>query len=332
MKKIADKLVEIAENAGRVYSAGYEKGRVKGREDGYENGYESGYGKGREDGYESGYGEGYGKGYDNGCADCEGRPCVSVGAGYIYMAEDGIYYESPVEDEEIYLDEEVSGRAEVSDGTLCVSVGFGWSSPQVERIRRISLSLSAPENDGASVSYIYPRDMTVREEGGSAEASLILEGYRGDLTGDEPFRIEVSFELYDNMTEGVDKRTVFFEDWHSGTSKETLLSFEHGLGAKPRYVAVIADDVSAIESVTPPAATPQVIVQADGLYNAETQESYVRTYLRHSESGMHNGAMDAGAFKLIHGWDEKRVYINSAYDKYAWAPASVTTYTMICIV
>ena len=82
MKKIADKLTELAGNVERVYSAGYDRG------------YEKGHTDGRDEGYEEGY------------ADQGGRPYTDVYAGCIQFLPGNELYYDVYGDSENY-DEEV---------------------------------------------------------------------------------------------------------------------------------------------------------------------------------------------------------------------------------
>ena len=132
--------------------------------------------------------------------------------------------------------------------------------------------------------------------------------------------------------EGIDVRRVAFADWHNGTSKESLVAFGHGLGVKPAFVAFVADDISAIERAALPSGINSVICQADGMYNAHSGAYCPATFVRYRESafGYSSRVPNDGSNRLIVEWDDKYVYVNANGSAEAWAPESVTTYTMIC--
>ena len=129
----------------------------------------------------------------------------------------------------------------------------------------------------------------------------------------------------------ISKRTISLENWHIGTTQGSLIAFEHGLGVKPRFVAIIADDVEAAKSATLPEGIVASIIQSDRLYNSATGEMYSPSYVRYLNGEIGVASLDA-SYRLISGWDERCVYVNSAAATYAWCPSDVTTYTMICVV
>lgn len=132
--------------------------------------------------------------------------------------------------------------------------------------------------------------------------------------------------------EGFDVRRVGFESWHNGTSADTLVQFEHGLGAKPRFVAFIPDNISAIENAEPPSNITSVICQADAVCNLETNAYCPANFIRRRDGAYSSSARNVGdgSNRLIAGWDDKYIYVNANGSGEAWPPASVTTYTMIC--
>lgn len=171
-------------------------------------------------------------------------------------------------------------------------------------------------------------DKTLLEGALTATANAIRSktGSKGNITWDSSkgFADAVS-----SMPMNV--RTISFDTWHNGASEQTLLSFEHGLGVKPRFVAIISDDVEAVKRATLPDGIAASIIQSDRLYNSATGEMYPPSYVRYL-----NGEIGVASFntsyRLISGWDERCVYVNSAGATYAWCPSDVTTYTMICVV
>lgn len=169
-------------------------------------------------------------------------------------------------------------------------------------------------------------DKTLLEGALTATANAIRSktGSKGNITWDsnKGFADAVS-----SMPMNV--RTISFDAWHNGSAQGSLVAFEHGLGVKPRFVAIIADDVEAVKSAVMPDGIVASIVQSDRLYNPITDEYYNPSYVRYLNSSIGVATLTAN-FRLISGWDDTYVYVNSAGSTYAWAPESVTTYTMIC--
>lgn len=128
----------------------------------------------------------------------------------------------------------------------------------------------------------------------------------------------------------ISKRTISFDDWHIGATEASLIAFEHGLGVKPRFVAIIADDVEAAKSATLPEGIVASIIQSDRLYNSATGEMYPPSYVRYLNGEISVANLNTN-YRLISDWDDRYVYVNSAGATYAWCPSDVTTYTMICI-
>lgn len=132
--------------------------------------------------------------------------------------------------------------------------------------------------------------------------------------------------------EGIDVRTVGFDDWHRGTTREELVAFEHGLGIKPSFVALIPNDMTALETLELPSNITSVICQADGVYNPETNTHCPANFIRWKDGAFASSARfpNDGSNRLIDSWDDKYVYVNANGQSEAWPPASVTTFTLIC--
>ena len=294
---ISDKLTTIANNMERVYSSGYEDG-------------------------------------------ADGRPYTDVYAGCIHFLPGNELYYDVYGDSENY-DEEASVELKsfppgtYPDNTvngLIVPISFGWDDITADRIKRIRMicTVNSGENndDGSYYAYVYPKDIIADGSGGKVEnLQAVFDGYYEDTT--IGFDVNIFFEVYEEKIEGVDRRCVSFDDWHSGMTEESLIAFEHGLGVAPRFVAIIADDVEAVKSAVMPDGIVASIVQSDRLYNPITDEYYNPSYVRYLNSSIGVATLAAN-FRLISGWDDTYVYVNSAGSTYAWAPESVTTYTMIC--
>lgn len=142
--------------------------------------------------------------------------------------------------------------------------------------------------------------------------------YKGRTVGN----MIVNLPSFANVCE----QKISFEDWHNGTTESTLVAFPHNLGAMPDYVAIVANDATAIIEADAPVSTK--ILQADRLRNGNTY--YSNSYLRCAADGIVNAAIGTDTNKLIAKWDERFVYVNSISNAYAWAAADVSTYTLIC--
>ena len=320
MKKIADKLTEIAANVERVYDAGYEEG----------------YGSGRAEGLEEGYASGKAEGYEDGYSDQGGRPFESVSAGLLVYEDYTSEYVYPIDCEEegnevICLDNvQISRVAYSVDGDLIVPLSFCWSGLAIERIKgiRMRVNVDAGGMIPSSEVYLYPKHLTADGSGGKLEdLELRFVGSGYDMT--YRFEIDIKFEVYEEQIEDSVKRTVSFDNWHNGTTDGSLIAFEHGLGVKPGYVAIVADDIEAIKNADMPDGIIAGIIQSDRLYNHVTDEFYISSYVRYSDGSVGVSTVSAEN-RLISGWDERYVYVNGASGTYAWAPSAVTTYSLIC--
>lgn len=132
---------------------------------------------------------------------------------------------------------------------------------------------------------------------------------------------------------GIDVQTVKFGDWHNGTSESSWVVIPHGLGVAPLFVALIAENISAIKNAALPGGIDAALIQTDATFDPDTTEKYGVSYIRW-QGGVSNAAtLPASGYsnRLIAKADDQNVCINSAAGSYAWAPESVTTYTMICI-
>ena len=133
------------------------------------------------------------------------------------------------------------------------------------------------------------------------------------------------------MPLSVDIRTIKFDDWHVGAAEDTVKEFGHNLDAMPRYVAIFANDPSAIEkAVLPSGNITAILMQTDRLYNIDTKSFYTSSYIR-CANGTTMAATLPTENRLITGWDASYVYVNAAASSYAWPPSTITTFTMICI-
>lgn len=128
-------------------------------------------------------------------------------------------------------------------------------------------------------------------------------------------------------------KTIWFDDWHTGVTVGSLVEFGHGLGAKPKYVSIIANNISELMDLEFPTGVTAKIIQSDTLYNADTNEYLPKSYLRFTDAGVISASVLSGSGtedRLIARWDENKVYVNSASTSYAWSPSSVTSYTLVC--
>lgn len=135
----------------------------------------------------------------------------------------------------------------------------------------------------------------------------------------------------DGHIEGIDVRTVRFDGWHKGINEADLIGIEHGLGVRPRFVSICADDIESIKSATLPEGIAGTVVQSDRMYGRENSESYPSTYVRCVSGEFSAAIMGTTPDRLIAKCDERYVYVNSAASSYAWAPSEVTSFTMICL-
>lgn len=133
--------------------------------------------------------------------------------------------------------------------------------------------------------------------------------------------------------EGIDISTVGFDNWHTGTSSTSYVTFEHKLGIKPRFVAFIPNDITALETAELPSEVASIICQADGLYNPDTDTYCPANFIRLRDGAFASSSRNVndGSNRLIVGWDDKYVYVNSNGSTEAWVPSSISTYTMICV-
>ena len=133
---------------------------------------------------------------------------------------------------------------------------------------------------------------------------------------------------------GIDIQTVKFSDWHNGYDESTFVVIPHNLRSKPRFVALVADDIPSIVSATLPDGITATIIQSDSTFDDSRNSLYPRTYLRITAEGVVTPSSigtDSYKDRLIAKFDGNNVYVNSGGGIYAWAPSSVSTYTMICI-
>ena len=132
--------------------------------------------------------------------------------------------------------------------------------------------------------------------------------------------------------EGIDVQTIAFEDWHNGTNESSWVVIPHGLGVAPLFVALIADNISAIKNAALPDGIDSALIQTDATFDPDTYKKYNVSYIRWQGGASSTTTLPTSSYpnRLIAKVDEQNVYINSAAGSYAWAPSDITTYTLIC--
>ena len=138
----------------------------------------------------------------------------------------------------------------------------------------------------------------------------------------------------DGHIEGIDVRTVRFDGWHNGTSDSSWVVVPHSLGAAPLFVSLVADNISAIKNVTLPDGIDATLIQTDATFDPDTSEKYNVSYIRWQGGASSTTTLPTSSYpnRLIAKVDDQNVYINSAAGSYAWAPSTISTYTLICYV
>ena len=261
----------------------------------------------------------------------EEKPYEVVGAGFLEMIDsEMLVYDAP--DDEIFL-EINEAMMNIDSDYIKLETSFSWSDVPAERIKRIVVTLTNEYSSNVALAYIYPDEITPVEDGAyfGYEECKIIEFADMPFYDGVVYRFKFDFELYEEQIEGVSKKAIRFDTWHNGSAQGSLVAFEHGLGVKPRFVAIIADDVEAVKSAVMPDGIVASIIQSDRLYNSATGEMYSPSYVRYFNGEISVASLNT-SYRLISGWDDRYVYVNSAGATYAWCPSDVTTYTMICVV
>lgn len=118
-------------------------------------------------------------------------------------------------------------------------------------------------------------------------------------------------------------RTIDFgaDGFAGATTDVKPATFEHGLGEKPTFVAIFADDIGAVKD-----DGGTYTVQTDCLENAPRSYLYVA-----------NGTLTAATMaanesgRLIAGWDAEKIHVYAAGTSRPWPPNTLTKFTMVCV-
>ena len=131
--------------------------------------------------------------------------------------------------------------------------------------------------------------------------------------------------------------TVGFDNWRTETTVDSLVPIKHELGVKPRFVALIPNNMAAIETATPPQNITSILCQVDATcyHNEDTDTDvyYPANFIRWRDNAYSSSAriVGDGSNRLITGWDENNIYVNPNGSAETFPPSSVTTFTLICL-
>lgn len=138
----------------------------------------------------------------------------------------------------------------------------------------------------------------------------------------------------DGRIDGINVINVRFDDWHNGTNESSWVVIPHGIGVAPLFVTLIADDIGAIKNAALPSGIDAALLQTDATFDPDTSAKYNVSYIRWQGGASSTTVLPTSSYpnRLIAKVDDQNVYVNSAAGSYAWAPSTISTYTLICYV